>query len=235
MAGRRNRGIGLIRHECTGLLKKDESHIPQRGGSGHNFLPPDPGKALFQKHLRLYSPTTHANHLRLFTGGFNEELPNTLGERRHAGAMREGQNVPNRIQGEDGNRVKDAFEGEREVGVTEGKEGPDMQIFHSQQIQISHLTSISWGETESGSMERTEKGSNFAPIATWSGKNKKRELDVINRDVAQSHRKKSRAAVGNKGVNDYEGDGKGIGLVQIDVGASSQGGGGWPSTAAPSP
>ncbi|KAM2201356.1 hypothetical protein ACFX1R_001190 [Malus domestica] len=149
--------------------------------------------------------------------------------------MRVGRNVPNMIQGDDGNGVKDAIEGEREVGVTEGEEGPDLKIIHSQPDQISQTTSISRGEMESGSMERTEKGSNFAPIATWSGKNKKRELDVINRDVGQSHRKKSRAAAGNKGVNEYEGEGKGIGLAQNYVGASSQGGGGWPSTATPSP
>ncbi|KAM3003562.1 hypothetical protein FF2_033908 [Malus domestica] len=163
------------------------------------------------------------------------QLPTTLGERRHAGAMRVGRNVPNRIQGDDGNGDKDAIEGEREVGVTEGEEGPELKITHSQPDQISQTPSISMGETESVSMGRTENGSNLALIAMWSGKNKKRELDVVNRDVGQSQRKKSRAAAGNNGVNDYEGEGKGIGLFMNNAGSSSQGGGGWPSTATTSP
>ncbi|KAM2927836.1 hypothetical protein COP2_035148 [Malus domestica] len=80
MIGRRNRGIFLTRLECTGLLKKEEGTIPQWCGSGHKFLPPDPGKeAIFQKPLRLSSPTTQANHLRLFTGGINEEVCFNIG------------------------------------------------------------------------------------------------------------------------------------------------------------
>ncbi|KAM1716992.1 hypothetical protein ACFX11_024886 [Malus domestica] len=212
MVGRRNRGIFLSRHECTGLLKKGESSIQQWSGFGHKFIPPDPGKeAIFQKQLRRYSTTTRANHLRLDIGDINEE-----GERRHAGAMRVGRNVSNRTQGAAGNGEKDTIEGERAVEVTESEEGPDLKIIHSQPDQISQPISISRGDK-------------------WTGKNKKRELDVINRDVGQSTRKKSRVAAGNNGVNDNEGEGKGIDLVQNHVGASSQGGGGWPSTATTSP
>ncbi|KAM1716993.1 hypothetical protein ACFX11_024886 [Malus domestica] len=217
MVGRRNRGIFLSRHECTGLLKKGESSIQQWSGFGHKFIPPDPGKeAIFQKQLRRYSTTTRANHLRLDIGDINEELPINQGERRHAGAMRVGRNVSNRTQGAAGNGEKDTIEGERAVEVTESEEGPDLKIIHSQPDQISQPISISRGDK-------------------WTGKNKKRELDVINRDVGQSTRKKSRVAAGNNGVNDNEGEGKGIDLVQNHVGASSQGGGGWPSTATTSP
>ncbi|KAM1014314.1 hypothetical protein ACFX2C_044317 [Malus domestica] len=143
------------------------------------------------------------------------QLPINQGERRHAGAMRVGRNVLNRTQGAAGNGEKDTIEGENAVEVTESEEGPDLKIIHSQPDQ-SQSISISRGDK-------------------WSGKNKKRELDVINRDVGQSTRKKSRAAAGNNGVNDNEGEGKGIDLVQNHVGASSQGGGGWPSTATTSP
>ncbi|KAM2163455.1 hypothetical protein ACFX1Q_041140 [Malus domestica] len=144
------------------------------------------------------------------------QLPINQGERRHAGAMRVGRNVSNRTQGAAGNGEKDTIEGERAVEVTESEEGPELKIIHSQPDQISQSISISRGDK-------------------WSGKNKKRELDVINRDVGQSTRKKSRVAAGNNGVNDNEGEGKGIDLVQNHVGASSQGGGGWPSTATTSP
>ncbi|KAM0956247.1 hypothetical protein ACFX2A_025041 [Malus domestica] len=144
------------------------------------------------------------------------QLPINQGERRHAGAMRVGRNVSNRTQGAAGNGEKDTIEGERAVEVTESEEGPDLKIIHSQPDQISQPISISRGDK-------------------WTGKNKKRELDVINRDVGQSTRKKSRVAAGNNGVNDNEGEGKGIDLVQNHVGASSQGGGGWPSTATTSP
>ncbi|KAM2550640.1 hypothetical protein TB1_014846 [Malus domestica] len=75
MIGRWTRGSLPLRHNYHGKSKKKDSTTPQWGGSGLNFLPPNPGKKVISPNpLQQSSPTTTANYPRVFNGGINEEV-----------------------------------------------------------------------------------------------------------------------------------------------------------------